>query len=607
MRYTESELDAAAYELMTAGNSNYQFRRANMVLPSSKTLKRHIAKHTTDTREGVLMVVPLLKYLNAHNYPLVVALSEDGTTISPNPEYDSRSDAIRGLVAPLDQFGMPKQDIFKASSIGKIINDLDHFAVGEYLYIVLATPMVVGASPYCIFYMCSDNRFTHAQVLSRWTHVESELKKVGITVVSTASDGDPRLLMAMRQRTRMPKSQKSKSYGPHFVMDMDDEPVCIQDSIHLVNKLRHTLLDPKKHMRLGDYVISPAVLKQMMETGDKIIHKLNPSDLNSADRMKFDPSVKLMSLDLIDHLTTIVPGSVGTATYLLIMRKAYSAFNDPHMSPAERITAIWTALLFVRAWRQICLKNQKTLKQCPTSNVYHCLELNAHGLIKFVVRCRQAENSGQFITTHLSSQPCETAFRELRSMTTINHTAVNFTMKDVEQRIQKLQMKLLIIHRRKTELNFPCLQKQQLKSQNMPSHDLPSDTQIRQAIEQAENDTINLLISLGVDEEQFDFRESIVVNSKTESEFEFVSYKDLNSSDCKDNHLDNYGINEVASTNNNPEDQTFSSIENVPEERIIEDAENIFKKAGGEIVLRQCASGGPHRNVFYVDKLRSRA
>ncbi|XP_065092377.1 uncharacterized protein LOC135713194 [Ochlerotatus camptorhynchus] len=507
MRYTESELDAAAYELMTAGNSSYQFKRANMQLPSSKTIKRHIARHTTETQEGVLMVMPLLKYLNAHNYPLVVALSEDGTTLSPNPEYDSRNDAIRGLVAPLNKFGMPEQDVFKASSIKKIINDLDRFSNGEYLYVVLATPMAVGASPFCVLYTCSDNRFTHDQVMSRWAFIETELLKVGITVISNASDGDPRLLMAMRQRTKIPNGCPSESYGLHFVIDMDDKPICIQDSIHLVNKFRHTLLDPKKQMRLGDYVISPAVLKQMMENGQKVIHKLNPSDLNAADRMKFDPSMKLMSLNLIDHLTTVVPGSIGTATYLRIMRNAYLVFNDQQMSPTERITSIWTTLLFVRAWRRICLKHQKTLKQCPTSNVYHCLELNAHGLIKFIVRCRKANRSEQFIINHLSSQPCETAFRELRSMTTVNHTAVNFTMKEVEQRMQKVQMKLFIVHRRKTELNFPCLQKKQLKSQKTPIHDLPNDIQIRQAIEKAANDAIHLLNHLGVEQEDIDFGE----------------------------------------------------------------------------------------------------
>ncbi|XP_062702527.1 uncharacterized protein LOC134285543 isoform X1 [Aedes albopictus] len=261
IRYTEPELDAAAYELMAGGNSNYQFIKANMQLPSSKTLKRHIAKHTTETQEGILMVTPLLKYLNAHNYPLVVSLSEDGTTLSPNPEYDSRNDSIRGLVAPLDHSGMPEQDTFNASTVEKMINDLERYSVGEYLYIVMATPMAVGALPFCILYMCSDNRFTHDQVISRWNYIESELLKAGITVIANASDGDPRLLMAMRQRSTLHALHvgSESQYGPHFAMNndfkLDFKAISIQGSIHLVNKFRHSLLDPKKQMRLGNDIL----------------------------------------------------------------------------------------------------------------------------------------------------------------------------------------------------------------------------------------------------------------------------------------------------------------------------------------------------------------
>lgn len=260
MRYTENELDIAAYEYMTGGNCNYQFKKANMVLPSVKTVKRHIAQHTSDTQEGKLMIKPLLKYLKANDYPLVVALSEDGTTLSPNPEFDPRTDSTRGLVAPLNEFGMPTQEIFKATSAVKMIDDIEKFPIGEYLYVVMATPMVVGASPYCIFYMCSDNKFTHTDVIKRWNYIEKELQLVGVTVVAHASDGDPRLLKAMRERTCIPSAIHSTLYGDYFVVNTDEEPVCMQDIIHLVNKLRHALLDPKKQMRLGNILVVLQIL-----------------------------------------------------------------------------------------------------------------------------------------------------------------------------------------------------------------------------------------------------------------------------------------------------------------------------------------------------------
>lgn len=252
MRYSELELDIAAYDFMTAGNSSYKFKRANMRLPCVNTIKRHIARHTSETQEGVLMIQPLKKYLKGLGYPMVVALSEDGTTVSPNPEYDPRTDSIRGLVPPFDDNGMPKQNHFLASSVKKMISDLETYPVGEYLYAILATPIVIGASPFCVLYMCSDNKFTHEHVIQRWQHVEVELQKAGIKVVAHCSDGDPRLLTAMKVQTSIPNQVPSKMYGPHYVINVDDSVVYIQDTIHLVNKLRHSLLDPKKQMALGN-------------------------------------------------------------------------------------------------------------------------------------------------------------------------------------------------------------------------------------------------------------------------------------------------------------------------------------------------------------------
>ncbi|XP_062539619.1 uncharacterized protein LOC134207760 [Armigeres subalbatus] len=227
MRYKIMELDSAAYDLMTGGNMNYSFKQANMQLPSIKTLKRHIARNTEDTKEATVMIQPLLNYLHTNQYPLVVALSEDATALSPNPEYDSRTDSLRGLVAPLDEHGIPIKDYFK---VRKMITDLTSHHVGEHLYIIMATPMAVGASPICIFYMCSDNRFTCDDVLSRWSFIEAELNKAGITVICNASDGDPRLLKAMKIRSGITKPVFHQLYGPYFNANMNDAPISIEMS-----------------------------------------------------------------------------------------------------------------------------------------------------------------------------------------------------------------------------------------------------------------------------------------------------------------------------------------------------------------------------------------
>lgn len=84
---------------------------------------------------------------------------------------------------------------------------------------------------------------------------------------------------------------------------------------------------------------------EMIQKGVKGIHQLNPTDLNHIDKMKFEPSLKLMSKDLIKHLDDTVPGSKGTVVYLEVMRMIYEAFNDEDMAPIDRVVALWYVII----------------------------------------------------------------------------------------------------------------------------------------------------------------------------------------------------------------------------------------------------------------------
>lgn len=165
--------------------------------------------------------------------------------------------------------------------------------------------------------------------------------------------------------------------------------------------------------------------------------------------------------------------------------------------------------------------------------MYWCLELNAHELIHYLVNCRDKNAEKQFVVQNLTSQPCETSFRELRSMTTINHTAVNFTMKDLEQRMQKLQMKLLIAHRRKNILCFPSLRKQ--ASKTCPFFDLPNDDEIAESILAAEKNATELLISVGFDKDKIKFSHSFIIrNSNIPLDLEYVNVDEESSDGSSD-------------------------------------------------------------------------
>lgn len=48
--------------------------------------------------------------------------------------------------------------------------------------------------------------------------------------------------------------------------------------------------------------------------------------MNPSDKMKFDPALKLMAPDLIEHLSEVVQDCNGTVVYLKLMRLLYISF-----------------------------------------------------------------------------------------------------------------------------------------------------------------------------------------------------------------------------------------------------------------------------------------
>lgn len=54
----------------------------------------------------------------------------------------------------------------------------------------------------------TDNRFTHTDVLDRWKTMNTEAEKYGIKIMGYSSDGDNRLLKAMRLTSNLPSNSR---------------------------------------------------------------------------------------------------------------------------------------------------------------------------------------------------------------------------------------------------------------------------------------------------------------------------------------------------------------------------------------------------------------
>lgn len=82
-----------------------------------------------------------------------------------------------------------------------------------------------------------------------------------------------------------------------------------------------------------------------------------------------------------------------------------------------------------------------------TLNTYLCVEINAHVMVKFIRLIRDDKSLQKHVDIApwlLSSQPCEQLFRSTRSMTSTFSTIVNFSLKDIMNRINKIEMLTMI-------------------------------------------------------------------------------------------------------------------------------------------------------------------
>lgn len=161
----------------------------------------------------------------------------------------------------------------------------------------------------------------------------------------------------------------------------------------------------------------------------------------------------------------------------------------------------------MRAWRNWTAERRTSQRQCITPNAYSCLELNAHGLVLAARRCRDRGHPEQFLTNRFGSQDVEDTFRTLRSMTSMWHTQTNVTIKELSERLRRVQMFHIIEYRNKDTFRFP--RRTGSGTEQCP-YTSPNDAEIKAAIEGARISASNVLEKLGLPKDMQSFACSII-------------------------------------------------------------------------------------------------
>lgn len=504
-RFDDKIKNFSTYVRMLAGPLAYETiqNNLNLALPSLSATNRYISEMHDILVDGVLRCEALAQYLNKRNLPLIVSLSEDATRINGRVQYDSSLNEIVGFVLPTDnETGMPIAHSFPARSCEEII---EHFtssnAIANFVNVIMAQPLA-NVRPFCLLLFSSDGKYSAENVMNRWKFITSQLAKIGIIVLSIASDSDPRYNSAMRKCTELGYSSDLFGNVEWFGSRSEIKPpFYVQDGIHIATKLRNLFLKTKpfpEKLPFGrKYYIQMQHLEFLLKNFPKDRHQLTATVLNPLDRQNFSSVQRIYDIKVIDLLETNVPESEGTIMFLRLLRKIVESYRDTNLAPLERLEMIWYAVFVLRIWRHF-ISSEKSLKlgeNFLTHNAYTCVEINAHALVFIILYLKNKKNDSSLFRPDLfDSQPCESFFSQIRSLSTTFSTVVNCSMKEVIARINRIHLQNDIALN--TNFVFP-----RMKTTHLPKPiqcELPDELEIFERIEKSRHDAIHDSIRIGL-------------------------------------------------------------------------------------------------------------
>lgn len=380
--------------------------------------------------------------------------------------------------------------------------------------------------------------------------------RFNITVEGISSDGDPRPFAAMK--VNMKPLLVATSDNLFSRMEAYSGVSCIQDTIHTGLKLRNRLLKPSINLPLGNKQISVAHLKQLVKNVPKNIHGLVTSDVDADDRQNFRSLVKVLDDRVLNSLEKYVIGSEATISYLKMCKNIVTSLIDDELNPLERVFRLWKSVFFLRIWQHWLLNCDPLNKinaysindNFISDNAYGCVEINAHALIHLIVKFRNSNKPELFLPTLFSSQMCENAFRQFRSMTSVNWTRINFSMHQLLHMIGRIEAQNDIMYSKLEDVMFPRLQKADAAKKQM-HFELPSNDELASTLEKAQHEALR-------DAESFDIHIMSFEINKCELRINLDTEQVSDESDM----LVENELGETSITSENLKDYSEENIEN---------------------------------------------
>lgn len=131
-----------------------------------------------------MRVQELANYIIKFDAPMKVWVTEDGSGIVPDVEYDTFSNQLVGLVLPINSdTGMPTPSVFGACTANDIERHLKNSSKSSLVYLIMAQPLKENVPPFVLALFGTDNKFCTQHVIKRWDFIRSELNRFGYFLI----------------------------------------------------------------------------------------------------------------------------------------------------------------------------------------------------------------------------------------------------------------------------------------------------------------------------------------------------------------------------------------------------------------------------------------
>ncbi|KAJ3642446.1 hypothetical protein Zmor_025234 [Zophobas morio] len=149
----------------------------------------------------------------------------------------------------------------------------------------------------------------------------------------------------MRLNSRLPISSDENhlNNSEWYQMGLSDSDLTsyVQDTVHIITKLRTKFLKSDSILPLGNYVATVAHLEILVKNYTKDQHMLTITDLKAEDKMNYAAAEKVCSPEVRKMIADNIDNSAGTTAYLKLMYLISAAFLDKTLSIVEKIYNIW--------------------------------------------------------------------------------------------------------------------------------------------------------------------------------------------------------------------------------------------------------------------------